>query len=591
MSSDDGAARPSRIVARFVAWIALAGVLAMVAPTWWAQVRPAPGFAVEPERVDAALAALPDLLVVPEPKDLDDYDRTHFGPAWFDLDGNGCDTRNDMLTHWLREVTFDPVQPCLVVTGILDDPYTGRQIEFRRGPQTSADVQIDHVVALADAWRKGAEDWPSHVALAFANDPANLIAADGGANQDKGADDAASWLPPHPGFRCAYATQQVLVKAAYAVGVSSDELGALTEQLELCPALSSPVRTRAGPADLTFTLHPPPGRTALMTRSMRHRLAPGRRDSFRLVRDHESDRGGHLRVADGNELYFEAVGNPDGPAVLWLHGGPGSGAKSGHAQRIDPARQQSVTFDQRGCGRSRPLVTERLDLLDTNTTTAQIDDIETLRRHLGIERWTVTGASWGSTLSLAYAQAHPERVTGIALVAVTNTSTEEVEWITETMGRFFPAEWERFAGAVPQRPGERVVDAYARALRDADPEIRAAAARSWGRWEDTHVSLGPGWTPDPRWQDPDLSEVIATLVTHYWSHSGFGGDQIARRMDRIAHIPAVLIHGRRDISGPPVIAYRLHQAWPASRLVILDEGHGGPESMSELRRAISELAQ
>lgn len=293
-------------------------------------------------------------------------------------------------------------------------------------------------------------------------------------------------------------------------------------------------------------------------------------------------------MADGNELYFEAWGDPDGPAVLWLHGGPGSGTTAGHRWRIDPDRQQSISFDQRGCGRSRPLVTERLDLLDTNTTSAQIADIEALRRQLGIDRWMVTGASWGTTLALAYAQAHPECVTGLALMAVTNTSTEEVEWITEAMGRIFPEEWERFAGAVERRPEERIVDAYARALRGADAGVRAAAAEAWGRWEDVHLSLGPGWKPDRRWQDPPVRDVLATLVTHYWSHSGFGGDDLVDRMDRLAGIPGVLIHGRRDISSPPIAAYRVHEAWPGSKLLILDEGHGGPESMAELRRAIAE---
>jgi len=230
-----GAAGRGRIVARVVAWSALAGVAILVVPTWWAQVRPPPGFPVEAERVQTAIEALPELMVVPEPLDLQEYEREHFGPPWYDLDGNGCDTRNDMLTHWLQDLTFDPVQPCLVVTGTLDDPYTGRQITFQRGPDTSGEVQIDHVVALADAWRKGADAWPSHVALAFANDPANLIAVDGGANQDKGAADAASWLPPHEGFRCGYVVQQVLVKHAYGIGVSSDEFGTLTEELQRCP--------------------------------------------------------------------------------------------------------------------------------------------------------------------------------------------------------------------------------------------------------------------------------------------------------------------------------------------------------------------
>jgi proline iminopeptidase len=306
--------------------------------------------------------------------------------------------------------------------------------------------------------------------------------------------------------------------------------------------------------------------------------------------DDEPLRTGHLHVADGNEIYYEAVGNPDGPAVLWLHGGPGSGATADHRSRIDARRQQSVTFDQRGCGRSRPLVTERLELLDCHTTAVQTDDIEAVRRHLGIDAWTVTGASWGSTLALAYAQAHPERVTGIALFAVTTTSTAEVEWITEAMGRVFPEEWERFAGAVDRRPDERVVDAYARAMRDPERETRDRAAEAWGRWEDVHVSLGPGWRPDPRWQDPPVRDVLATLVTHYWSHSGFGGDEILGRMDRLADVPGVLIHGRRDISSPVVTAWELHRAWPGSELVVLGDGHGGPDSAAELERAISDLA-
>lgn len=233
-------------------------------------------------------------------------------------------------------------------------------------------------------------------------------------------------------------------------------------------------------------------------------------------------RTGHLRVSDGNDLYYEAAGDPQGSAVLWLHGGPGSGAGAGHRRRIDPTRQQAITFDQRGCGRSRPLVTERLDLLDTNTTPAMIEDIEALRRHLGIERWMVTGASWGTTLALAYAQAH-----------------------------------------------------------------RGRAAAAWGRWEDTHVSLGPGWEPDPRWHTSPDRDVLATLVTHYWSSTCFGGDDILGRMERLAGIPGTLIHGRRDVSGPAVTAWELHKAWPGSELILLDEGHGGPESVAALRRAIA----
>lgn len=224
-----------RRVLHAVAVAVLCVVFALVAPTWWAQVMPAPAWAVPPERVQAATAALTRLPVVGEPRAAD-YDRDHFGPPWFDVDGNGCDTRNDQLAHWLAEVTYDPVQPCVVVAGVLHDPYTGHRIEFERGPDTSSAVQIDHVVALADAWNKGADSWPPSVALAFANDPGNLVAVDGGANQDKGASDAAHWLPPDERFHCAYAVQQVLIKDAYHLGVTPGELGALTELVTACPA-------------------------------------------------------------------------------------------------------------------------------------------------------------------------------------------------------------------------------------------------------------------------------------------------------------------------------------------------------------------
>ncbi len=173
---------------------------------------------------------------------------------------------------------------------------------------------------------------------------------------------------------------------------------------------------------------------------------------------------------------------------------------------------------------------------------------------------------------------------------MTTTSTAEVEWITEAMGRVFPEEWERFATAVDRAPHERVVDAYARAVRDPRADVRSQAAAAWGRWEDVHVSLGPGWRPDPRWQDPVVRDVLATLTTHYWSHSGFGGDEIVGRMDRLAGVPGVLVHGRRDISSPLVTAWAVHRAWPGSELVVLDEGHGGPASLAALEDAISRFA-
>jgi proline iminopeptidase len=301
---------------------------------------------------------------------------------------------------------------------------------------------------------------------------------------------------------------------------------------------------------------------------------------------------GHLPVGDGNEIYWEASGIPNGKPALYLHGGPGSGISAGYRRRFDPNQYFIVSFEQRGCGRSRPLVTDATANLGTNTTPALIADIEALRGHLGIERWLVHGASWGTTLALAYAQAHPQRVSELVLFAVTTTSAAEVEWITESVGRVFPREWEQFEAASGRRPGQRLIDAYYERITDPGPTVRDQAARAWCAWEDTHVSLDPAYVHNPRYDDPQFRRVFATLVIHYWKHAGFAGEGgLLAGMDRIAHIPGVLIHGRLDVSGPLVTAWELHKEWPASELVVIDdEGHGGEAMIEEVCRAIARFA-
>src|SRR5262245_29906500 len=301
---------------------------------------------------------------------------------------------------------------------------------------------------------------------------------------------------------------------------------------------------------------------------------------------------GHLPVSDGNVLYWEASGNPEGKPALYLHGGPGSGIQTGYRRWFDPKRFLIVSFEQRGCGRSRPLVTDpnAPDLM-TNTTQALIADIEALREHLGVDKWLLTGLSWGSTLALSYAQAHPERVSEIILFAVTTTSPSQVEWITETVGAIFPREWEEFEAASGRKPGQRVIDAYYELITDPDPAVREEAARAWCAWEDTHISLDPKHVPDPLWADPEYAKVFATLVIHYWKHAGFNGDPgLIADMDRIAHIPGVMIHGMLDVSGPLVTAWNLHKVWPNSELIVRDEGHGGDEMMEEMVRGIARFA-
>jgi len=299
---------------------------------------------------------------------------------------------------------------------------------------------------------------------------------------------------------------------------------------------------------------------------------------------------GLLDLGDGNELYWEASGDPQGKPVLYLHGGPGGGlGGGGYRRNFNPDRHLIVGIDQRGCGRSRPLAIDALDKLRLNTTAQLIDDIEAVRQHLQIDAWLVSGVSWGTTLALAYALAHPTRVTQLALVGVTTTSREEVDWLTEGVGRIFPEAWDRFDRASGRHDGERIVEAYARRLAGEDARDRTQAALDWDEWETVHISLDPLWTPDRGHIDPEQRETFATLVTHYWANDGFltDGNVILDRAAELQDIPAVLIHGRHDISGPSITPWRLHQHWPASRLIVVEsEGHCGPRSMEHLRLAV-----
>lgn len=301
---------------------------------------------------------------------------------------------------------------------------------------------------------------------------------------------------------------------------------------------------------------------------------------------------GLLDRPDGARLYWEVSGNPSGLPALYLHGGPGSAlGRGGYRRRFDPERYRVVGLDQRGCGRSTPWAVDDLAHLDHLTTAALIADVEALRAHLGVDSWLVHGVSWGSTLALAYALAHPDRVTALVLTAVTTGARDEIDWITEGVGRVFPEAWERFAAEVPD--GVRVVEHYAHRLRDPDPAVRASAADAWDAWESTHVSLDPAWRPGPLHENPRDRANFATLVTHFWAHDCFldGDDAVLARAHRLAGIPGVLIHGRRDVSGPVITPWRLHRAWPGSELhVVESEGHGGEEEMELTCRAIDRLA-
>ncbi len=301
-----------------------------------------------------------------------------------------------------------------------------------------------------------------------------------------------------------------------------------------------------------------------------------------------------LDVGQGQQVYWEVSGNPNGKPAVVLHGGPGSGSYPGQRRWFDPSAYRIVQFDQRGCGRSMPAVSDAATDLSTNTTEYLIGDIERLREHFGVDRWLVCGASWGVTLGLAYAERHPERVSELIFISVTMTRASDVHWLYHEAGRFFPEEWARFQAGVPEaeRDGD-LVAAYDRLLnKQQDIVVRAAAARSWCGWEDAVVSLEDGWTPNPRYADADFRMTFARLCAHYFSHAAWlGSGQLLGNADRLAGIPGVVIHGRFDIGSPPDVPWLLAQAWPRADLHLVRTGHvGGSEMMEPLIRATDRFA-
>jgi proline iminopeptidase len=300
-----------------------------------------------------------------------------------------------------------------------------------------------------------------------------------------------------------------------------------------------------------------------------------------------------LDVGDGHVLYVEQVGVPHGVPVVYLHGGPGSGATAGARRNFDPQRHRAVLFDQRASGRSTPHASEEGVHWDSMDMEHHVADIERIREHFGIERWIVFGVSWGAVLGATYAERHPGRVTAVVLGAFSTSTTDDIDWLTVHAGRFFPAEWRAFRDHVPaELRGLRLVDAYNRLLMDPDPAVREAAAIAWCRWEDAHVATTPGAVPNRRYDDPEFRLGFARQVTHGWRHdSWLGPDEIVANAGRLAGIPGWLIHGRLDLSSPLDAPWRLHQAWPGSELIVVDdEGHGGDSMVTHWRHILATLA-
>jgi len=283
---------------------------------------------------------------------------------------------------------------------------------------------------------------------------------------------------------------------------------------------------------------------------------------------------GYLPLSDGHVMYWEQVGNPRGQPALFLHGGPGAGAGAVHRRFFDPMHWRVVLFDQRGAGRSRPLGS-----LVANTTADLVDDIEILRRHLGIERWLLFGGSWGSTLALAYAQAHPQRVAGCVLRGVFLGRASEVKWFLEGLQHIFPDAHAAFTGFLPEAERSDVLGAYLKRLTDPDPSVHMPAARAWSVYEGSCSTLLPSPDTVVSFAQDRTALGLARIEAYYFAHDLFlPAAGLLAGMGRIGHVPAEIVQGRYDMVCPARTAFELAAAWPAARLTVIpDAGHSALE--------------
>jgi proline iminopeptidase len=289
-------------------------------------------------------------------------------------------------------------------------------------------------------------------------------------------------------------------------------------------------------------------------------------------------RSGHLRVSDVHEIYFEECGNPSGKPAVFLHGGPGGGTDPKMRRFFDPARYRIVLFDQRGCGKSRPHAS-----LTDNTTWDLVADVERVREHLGIGRWLVFGGSWGSTLALAYAETHPERVSELVLRGIFMLRRWELEWFYQDpggCGALYPDLWEHYAALIPRGERGDMIRAYYTRLTSEDPEVRVRAAKAWSLWEGatSYLRTSPDYLA--QFDSDRFAEAFARIECHYFINGGFfrSDSQLLEDLHRIRHIPAVIVQGRYDVVCPMKSAWDLHRAWPEAELrIVPDAGHSAFE--------------
>ncbi len=284
----------------------------------------------------------------------------------------------------------------------------------------------------------------------------------------------------------------------------------------------------------------------------------------------------HLKVSDRHELYIEECGNPAGVPVIFLHGGPGGSSEPAHRRYFDPERYHIILFDQRGCGKSRPHAS-----LENNTTQDLIEDLEKIRRHFEIEKWVVFGGSWGSTLGLAYAEAYPERVSGLILRGIFLCRQQDIDWFYQGgAARLFPDAWQDFIAPIPPSERDHLVKAYYRRLTSDNEIERMAAAKAWSVWEGSTATLRPDKSVLCYFSDPHIALSIARIECHYFINNSFMREnQLLEDAHKLKDIPGFIVHGRYDVICPIDQAFSLHQQWPSAQLkVISDAGHAVSEA-------------
>ena len=308
--------------------------------------------------------------------------------------------------------------------------------------------------------------------------------------------------------------------------------------------------------------------------------APQRRELYPAIEPYST---GYLRVSEIHEIYYEESGNPAGKPAIFLHGGPGAGSDRRARQFFDPQHYRIIVFDQRGCGRSRPSAS-----LVENTTWHLVADIERLRKHLNIDRWLVFGGSWGSTLALAYSEAHPERVTEIVLRGIFLVRYAEIRWLYQHgASEIFPDQWETYRDVIPLDERDDYLNAYYQRLTGSDQRAALAAARAWSVWEASTSFLYSNLDNIKKWGEDHFALAVARIECHYFVNRGFlrSETQLLDDVARIRHIPATIVQGRYDIVCPATSAWDLHRVWPEAEFrMVPDAGHSAfePGNIHEL---------